>query len=143
VTDADLSRFSVFAALGEPELQLVAFLLETRELGPDERIWQEGEPGNGLWLLEHGALRFESRGEGALGQCEAPACFGAASLVGDSPREVSAYTAAPARVLVMSRTAFAQLLEAAPRTAAHVLAAIAAELGAVMREGIAFSASRR
>lgn len=143
MTDADLRRFPIFSALGEPELQLVAFLLETREFGADERVWQEGEPGDGLWLLEQGALRFESRAEGPLGQCDAPAGLGGASLVGDSAREASASAATPVRVLVMSRTAFAQLLDAAPRTAALVLASLAAELGAVLREGIEFVDARR
>ena len=143
MTDADLRRFGLFAGLDDAELKLVAFLLEERALTAEERVWREGEPAEGLLLLDQGSLRFETQGEGALGQCEAPASFGAASLVGDSMREVSAYATGGARALVLSRTAFARLLEAAPRTAAHVLAAIAAELGAVLRDGIAFMNARR
>lgn len=143
MTGADLRRFPLFAALDDAELKLVAFLLEERALGAEQQVWSEGEPAEGLFLLEQGALRFETRSDGALGQWEAPASFGAASLVGDSMREVSAYATGGARALVLSRTAFAQLLEAAPRTAAHLLAAIAAELGAVLRDGIAFMNARR
>lgn len=143
MTDADLRRFPLFAALDDAELKLVAFLIEERALSAEQRVWREGEPSEGLWLLEQGALRFETHGEGALGQCEAPASFGAASLVGDSMREASAYATGGGRALVLSRTAFAQLLEAAPRTAAHVLTAIAAELGAVLRDSIAFMNARR
>ena len=143
MTDADLRRFGLFAGLDDAELKLVAFLLEERALTAEERVWREGEPAEGLLLLDQGSLRFETQGEGALGQCEAPASFGAASLVGDSMREVSAYATGGARALVLSRTAFARLLEAAPRTAAHVLAEIAAELGAVLRDGIAFMNARR
>lgn len=143
MTDADLRRFPLFAGLDDAELKLVAFLLEERELTAEQRVWREGEPAEGLFLLAQGSLRFETQGEGALGQCEAPASFGAASLVSDSMREASAYATGGARALVLSRTAFARLLEAAPRTAAHVLAAIAAELGAVLRDGIAFMNARR
>ena len=143
MTDTDLRRFSLFAALDDAELKLVAFLLEPRELTAEQRLWREGEPADGLLLLDQGALRFETRSAGALGQCEAPASFGAASLVGDSMREVSAYATGGARALVLSRTAFARLLEAAPRTAAHVLTAIAAELGAVLRDGMAFMNAQR
>lgn len=143
MTEADLRRFPLFASLDDAELKLIAFLLEERPLSAEQRVWREGEPAEGLLLLEQGALRFETHGEGSLGQCEAPASFGAASLVGDSMREVSAYATSGGRALVLSRTAFAQLLEAAPRTAAHVLAAIAADLGAVLRDGIAFMNARR
>jgi len=143
LTGADLRRFALFAGLDDAELKLVAFLLEERDLTAEQRVWREGEPAEGLFLLEQGSLRFETHGEGSLGQCEAPASFGAASLVGDSMREVSAYATGGARALVLSRTAFAKLLEAAPRTAAHVLAAIAAELGAILRDGIAFMNARR
>jgi CRP-like cAMP-binding protein len=143
VIDADLRRFPLFAGLDEAELKLVAFLLEARELTAEQRVWREGEPAEGLWLLEEGTLRFETRTEGTLGHYEAPACFGAVSLVGDAAREASAYAAGSARALVLSRTAFAKLLEAAPRTAAHVLAAIAAELAAVLRDGLPFLTAQR
>jgi CRP-like cAMP-binding protein len=144
VTDADLRRFPLFAALDEAELKLVAFLLEERELTAEQPVWREGDAAEGLWLLDQGTLRFETKSEGTLGHGAAPAWFGAASLVGESgPREASAYAAGSARALVLSRTAFAQLLEAAPRTAARVLAAIAAELGAVLRDGVPFLAAQR
>ena len=143
MTDADLRRFPLLAGLDEAELKLVAFLLEARELGAEQQVWREGEPADGLWLLDEGTLRFETRSEGTLGHTEAPACFGAVALVGDAVREASAYAAGSARALVLSRTAFAQLLEAAPRTAAHVLAAIGAELGAVLRDGLPFLTAQR
>lgn len=143
MTDVDLSRFPLFHGLDEAELRLVAFLLDEREIAAEQAVWREGEAADALWLLEQGAVRFEASGEGALGQLEAPASVGAASLVGDFVREASAYAAGGVRALVLSRTAFAQLREAAPHTAAHLLAAIAGELGAVLRDGIAFMNARR
>ena len=141
--DADLRRFSLFAGLEDPELQLVAYLLESRELAADECVWEEGQAADGLWLLDQGTLRFEMGGEGPLGRCAAPAWFGGASLLAEAPREASAHAAGPARALVLSRTAFAQLLEAAPRTAARILATLAGELASVLRDGIAFTSPRR
>ena len=143
MTVADLRRGPLLAGLDEAELKLVAFLLDARQLSAEQQVWREGEPADGLWLLDEGTLRFESRSEGTLGHTEAPACFGAVSLVHDAAREASAYAAGSARALVLTRTAFAQLLEAAPRTAAHVLAAIAAELGAVLRDGLPFLTAQR
>jgi len=140
VIEVDLRRFPVLAELAEEDLEAVASLLEARELRADQEVWREGEPADGLVLLEHGALRFESLSFGALGQREAPACLGVASLVGAGSRETSAFAVEPARALLLSRAAFAQLLEDAPRAAARVLAAVAAELSALMRAGVPFHA---
>ena len=140
---AELRRFPLLAALDDAELALVASLLEERELVAEQRAWGEGEPAEGLWLLEHGALRLETRDAGALGECGAPAQLGAASLVGDSLRETSAFASGPVRVRVFSRTAFARLLETAPRAAARLLTAVAADLASVLRDAIPFSTARR
>ena len=143
MTEVDLRRFSLFAALEEPELRLVAFLLQAREFAPEQKLWREGDPSDGLWLLDEGALRFETRGEGPLGQRTAPAWFGSASLVCDVPREASAHAEGPTRALLLSKTAFAQLLQSAPRTAARVLAAISAELASLLHDGVSFLSERR
>ena len=138
--EVDLHRFPLLASLDDEELEAVAALLEARELAADQALWREGDEAEGLVLLEHGAFRFESRRFGALGRCEAPTCLGAASLVEAGPREASAYAAAPSRALLLSRTAFARLLEEAPSAAARVLAALAGELAALMRAGLPFVA---
>jgi CRP-like cAMP-binding protein len=143
MTAAELRRFALFASLEEPELQLLAFFLQARELAPEQKLWREGDPGDGLFLLEEGTLRFETRSEGPLGQRAAPAWFGGASLVSETPREASARAEGPVRVLLLSRTAFAQLLEAAPRTAARLLGAISSELASLLHEGVAFLSERR
>jgi CRP-like cAMP-binding protein len=122
----DLRKFTLFASLDEPELQLLAFFLQPRELAPEQRLWREGDPSDGLWLLAEGVLRFETRSEGPLGQ-----------------REASAHAEGPARALLLSRTAFAQLLEAAPRSAARVLGAISSELASLLHDGVAFMSERR
>jgi len=143
VTGVDLRRFGLFASLEEPELQLVAFLLQSRELAPEQKLWREGDASDGLWLLDEGVVRFETRSEGPLGQRAAPAWFGSASLVCDVPREASAHAEGRARALLLSKTAFAQLLESAPRTAARLLGAISAELASLLHDGVAFWSERR
>lgn len=138
--EVDLRRFPLFARLAQDELEALAARLEVRELSPDQVVWREGEGAAGLVLLEHGALRIESRREGELGRCEAPACFGAASLVADGQRESSASAAGAGRALLLSRTAFARLVEDSPRAAARLLSAIAADLARTLREGLPFVA---
>jgi CRP-like cAMP-binding protein len=140
VIEVDLRRFPLFARLAQDELEALAARLEVRELSPDQVVWREGEGAAGLVLLEHGALRIESRREGELGRCEAPASFGAASLVADGPRESSASAAGAGRALLRSRTAFARLVEDSPRAAARLLSAIAADLARTLREGLPFVA---
>lgn len=138
--EVDLRRFPLFARLAQQELEAVAARLEVRELEAGDVVWREGEGATGLVLLEHGALRIESRRDGELGRCEAPACFGAASLVGDGQRESSASAAGAVRTLLLSRTAFARLVEDSPRGAARLLSAIAADLSRILREGLPFVA---
>jgi CRP-like cAMP-binding protein len=140
VIEVDLRRFPLFARLAQEELEAVAARLEVRELEAGQPVWREGERAKGLVLLEHGALRIESRRDGELGRCEAPACFGAASLVGDGPRESSASAAGAVRTLLLSRTAFARLVEESPCAAARLLSAVAADLARILREGLPFVA---
>jgi CRP-like cAMP-binding protein len=140
VIEVDLRRFPLFARLAQDELEAVAARLEVRELAPDQLVWREGEGAAGLLLLEQGALRIQSRREGELGRCEAPACFGAASLVAEGQRESSASAAGAGRLLLLSRTAFARLVEDSPRAAARLLSAIASDLARVLREGLPFLA---
>ena len=143
MTTSPLRRFALFASLEEAELRLVGGLLQPRELAAEQKLWREGDPSDGLWLLDEGVLRFETRSEGPLGQRSAPAWFGSASLVSERPREASAYAEGRTRALLLSRTAFAQLLDSAPRTAARLLAAISAELASVLHDGVAFLSERR
>jgi len=138
VTEPELLRFPLLARLTREEREAVAERLEVREFAPDEVLWREGEAAGGLVLLDAGALRFDSRRDGALGRCEAPACFGGASLVADGEREASAVAAGAGRALVLSKTAFERLVEERPRAAARLVTAIAGDLARVLREGLPF-----
>lgn len=143
MTASGLRRFELFASLDDGELQLVAGALQGRELTPEQKLWREGDPSEGLWLLDEGVVRFERRSEGPLGQLAAPAWFGAASLVADAPHEASAHAEGRARTWLLTKTAFEDLCERAPRTAARMLTAIGAELASVLHAGVAFLGERR
>jgi CRP-like cAMP-binding protein len=143
LTALDLRKFALFAPFDEAELRPLAFLLQPRELAPEQRLWREGDPSDGLWLLEEGVLRFETHSEGPLGLRAAPAWFGCAGLVWEAPREASAHAEGPVRASLLSKTAFAQLLEAAPRSAARLLSAISSELASVLHDGVTFMSERR
>lgn len=136
--EVDLRRFPLFASLATEELDAVAARLEVRELDVNQTLWREGDGAVALALLDRGTLRIESHGLGSLGRCDAPACLGAASLVDDGQRESSAIATGPVRTLLLSRTAFAELIEDAPRAAARVLAAVVGDLSATLRQGLPF-----
>lgn len=138
--EVDLRRFPIFARLAQEDLEAVAARLEVLEREAGELVWCEGEGASGLVLLEQGALRIESRRDGELGRCEAPACFGAAGLVDDGRRESSAAAAGPVRMLLLSRTAFARLVEESPRAAARLLSAITADFARLLRDALPFVA---
>lgn len=138
--EVDLRRFPLFASLGHEDLDAVASRLEVRELADDETLWRQGDGAVALALIDQGAVRIESHGLGELGRHESPACLGALSLVDGGQRESSAIAAGPARALLLSRTAFAELMEEAPGAAARVLAAIVGDLASTLRQGLPFLA---
>ncbi len=132
----ELKRFSPLAELSESELELVADLLEERELAAGQPCFREGSEADGLVLVAEGTLALESRRKGDLGTAGAGAALGALSLVVVGPREATAIASEPTRVHLLTRTAFHRLLEDAPRTGVRVLERLLVELAGLVRAGL-------
>jgi hypothetical protein len=135
VSALELKGIALFADLAEDELEMLAGLLEERELRPKQQLMAEGAEGEGLLLLMEGKLELLSTARGSLGQLEAPAHLGVASLVAVGPRPMSARATTPTRVMTLTRTAFHRFAEDAPRGAVRVLEAALAELAGLLRSG--------
>lgn len=141
MTEPDLKQFSALAELAEPEREAVADLLEPLELGPDRQLFREGQEAEGLLLVESGALRLESKRQGALGACGAGTVLGGLSLVAVGPREATAVATERSRVWLLSRTSFHRLVEDAPRAGCRLLAAVLADVAQAVRGGLSELAS--
>lgn len=136
MTTNDAKIFSPFSDLTAEELELVASLLEERELAAGEVVQNEGDEADGLLLLAEGRLTLSSTRAGELGCLEPGRHLGELSLAALGRREVKLIASEPSRLLIFPRSAFLRLSEDAPRAATRILEAILRDLAATVRGGL-------
>lgn len=136
MNEPDLERFPLLGELSAGEREMLAHLLEPVEVDAGRQLFREGQEAEGVVLVERGALRLESRRQGALGTCGAGTLLGGLSLVAVGPREATAVAAEPSRVWLLSRTSFHRLAEDAPRAGCRLLAAVLADVAQAVRGGL-------
>jgi CRP-like cAMP-binding protein len=115
-----LAEVPLFAGLRRRVLGRIAIRLFEKSYAAGEVIFEEGEPGRALYLLEKGTVevtRQTADGAAVLARFEAPAVFGELALVDDLPRSATARAAADCRLHLLYRTHFDELLEHEPRVA--------------------------
>jgi CRP-like cAMP-binding protein len=115
-----LANVPQFAGLRRRVLGHIAIRLFDKSYSAGEVIFEEGEPGRALYLLEKGAVevaRQTADGPVTLARFEAPAAFGELALVDDLPRSATARAATDCRLLLLYRTHFDELLEHKPAVA--------------------------
>ncbi len=108
-----LRQLRIFAAVPEPELEVLARASWAIEYQPGEAVVIEGEPGEDYFAIVDGAVdvvvdgahvRSLHRGEG----------FGEVALLADVPRTATITTTAPTRLLVLGRSEFLSALTGSP-----------------------------
>lgn len=135
MTAEELKHFPQFADLSSQEIELLLPLFEERGLVPGRRVFNEGEDAHGLVLLTHGAVELKSA-SGFEATVKAPAAFGGAALVHLGPRLMTARTAEPSTIEVLTRTAFHRFADDAPRAAVRILEAVVVDLASLLRESL-------
>jgi CRP-like cAMP-binding protein len=133
VSEAELKRFALLADLPEAGRERLAEELEAVEVETGTRLFEAGEPGEGLLLLVSGGLRLTSARGGERVDLGPGTALGAFSLVVAGPREVSAETTSRSRLLVLRRSAFRRFCDVEPRAACRLLEAILRESVRVSR----------
>ena len=133
---AELARFALLAALGADEREALANALEPLELGAGERLFDVGDPADGLLLVADGRVGLTSDPHGARGEFGPGAALGANSLVGEGVRVARAETLSRARVLHLGRDAFQRFIDAQPRAACRLLEALLREQAHTTREAL-------
>lgn len=132
-----LKRFALLAELTDEECEIVASLLEVRQLAAGKSLFREGAESDGLVLLESGRLKLRSgRTQAAVGTLEAPDHLGAASLFTVGKREVTAFAEGPCTVFMLTRSALARLVDDAPRAGYRLAAAVTSELAGLTRQSL-------
>ncbi len=128
-----LRRVSIFAHLGDAELEGLERLLESREAAAEAVVVGQEERGDALFVLVRGRVKVVLYGESGreiiLRVFGRPGdFFGEMSLLDGQPRSASIVAAEPSSLLVLSREAFREHLRRSSGTALAVMAELSRRL---------------
>jgi len=112
-----LGTVPVFSELGKRDLVLLERLVHCRHYRANETIFEEGDPGSGMYLLRSGQIRIylrhrESHSEEDLTRLGPGDFFGETTLTAPSNRTAAARTLEPTELVGLFR---ADLLETAQK----------------------------
>ena len=125
-----LADVPLFAALAPHLLDELARASRTRRYAAGQVLWNEGDPGEALLVLEEGQLRvcrFTGAGtEVVLSVVEAPAALGELALLDGAPRDATVIAQQPVTVRLVPRSTFQDLLRREPTVVDGLLRTLAA-----------------
>lgn len=114
-----LRQVPVFRALTERELGRLAARARRVQVGAHDRVVQQGEPGDSLFVVAAGSVEVLVRGEGdrdrAVAVLEAGAVFGEGALLTGAPRQATVRALGEAVLYEIRREALQPLIEARPQ----------------------------
>ena len=133
---SDLERFPLLAGLGAAEREALAGVLESLELEAGARLFDAGDPADGLLMVADGRVALSSQPHAVDGEFGPGESFGANSLVSEGRRAARAETLSRARVLRLGRDAFRSFADAQPRAACRLLEALLREQARITHEAV-------
>jgi CRP/FNR family transcriptional regulator, cyclic AMP receptor protein len=127
-----LRRCGLFARLPEDRLSEIGRLMSERRYSKNEIIFQQGDQGEVLYLVEEGVVRITAESadgeEAILGEVHPCETFGELGLIDGAPRSATASAETDTLTLELPGTAFRELLESHREFRDGVLMALSAEL---------------
>jgi CRP-like cAMP-binding protein len=124
-----LAEVPLFAGLSPDVLDDLARISRVRRYRPGQVLWNEGDPGDNLLILEDGQLRisrFTASGqEAVLAVFEVPASLGELALLDGQPRDATVIAQHAVTVRMVPRAAFHALLQREPALVAGLLSTLA------------------
>jgi len=127
---AALKSMDLCRSLSDTELDVIAAIVEARDVSANKDLFREGDPGDGLFLVIAGEINITKSapdGEHSLARLGPGGVLGEMSLVTADPRSATGRARIDTRVLHMPAASFRALL-AADSVAAHKIVAAIAEL---------------
>ncbi len=125
-----LGDVPLFAGLPTPILDELARESRVRRYPAGQVLWNEGDPGDALLVLEEGQVRisrFTAVGaEVVLAVQDAPAAVGELALLDGAPRSAAVIAQRPVVVRLLPRSQFLALLRREPTVVEGVLRTLAA-----------------
>lgn len=124
----NLSKLELFWSFTDSELQEFSQIIREMEMPAGEILFEEGDPGDALFIISDGSVRvFKAIGdaegrisEKSLALLEAGSYIGEMTLMEGSPRTASARIETDAIILKISRDDFTALLKRVPQIAVRL-----------------------
>ncbi|MBV6474744.1 MAG: cyclic nucleotide-binding domain-containing protein [Rhodocyclaceae bacterium] len=134
-----LRALSLFSTLGPRELKTVDGLLHERSFLKDEVIFDQGEEGQALYIIESGKVLICRQGQptgGKIAELGEGRLFGELALLDNSPRAAQARAAENCTLAVLFRADFLGLLETHAVIASKISLQLARHIGQRLRETV-------
>ena len=121
-----LIQIPIFRGLSEDEAKAIIAIAEERQVKKSELVFDEGDPGDGIYVVLSGGVSIQKKDK--AGQQQELAKLGDGSVVGemslitgDAARSASALATADATLLKISSQRFSKLLGADDKAALKVV----------------------
>jgi CRP-like cAMP-binding protein len=134
IRSADLARLALFERFLPEDLDLIAGYMVRTRYARGETIFNRGDPGRAIYFVEEGRVKIvlsSSDGrEAILALLGAGEFFGELAVLDGEPRSADAVALEASTLLVLMRQDLRRDLEARPRIAVQLLAALSRRLRA-------------
>jgi CRP-like cAMP-binding protein len=134
-----LKGIALLKAMDAEALARLAAVVEERGFGDGQKVFAEGDPGDGMYFILSGAVRIEKQTGTSAGAhktlaiLEAGDYFGEMALFDQQPRSASAVASGPTEILRLSTAAFSELHGSAGHAGLSVLFAMIRTAGERIR----------
>jgi CRP-like cAMP-binding protein len=128
--DAILLKVPVFQDLKTRELKKIKCILHQREYVTDEIIFNQGDAGLGMYIIEEGTVEIISEPERhTLAELHEGDFFGELALLDEAPRSATALTRSASRILCFFKPELLDLINRDPRLGSKILFKLAWTIG--------------
>ena len=122
---SEIPRNALFSVLSSDETEATIQAGSRRSLGLGEVVFEEGDPGNGLYLVISGSVEISAQvgeaGRRVLNRVMPGDFFGEMAVLESAPRSATARAEGPSEVLFLPTSAVEALLDTSPRFASCMM----------------------
>ena len=138
-----MKTIPLFANLRSDELPALSELLSLERFSAGEEVVIQGEPGDKLYIVNHGQLEVvvsDERRERPVNTLHEGDYFGEMALLTDEPRAATVRATVPSELYSLARPAFEWLAQSEPDVRRRVAATVAGRRSALATAALAAEA---
>ena len=132
-----LSGVPIFSQLSSRELRQVSSIVHQRQYVSGELVFTQGDPGLGMYVIEHGKVeiifRDDAGTEKKLAVLADGDFFGELSLLDESPRSATALAKTESKIIGFFRPDLIDLLSRSPKLGTKILFKLGEVIGTRLR----------